>query len=81
MKVKELLEQLMKLDPEDNVCALLYDKSKFDFPADDELMLTDAGWEQLCKDFDDQPWNDIWESLHLGALDYAEVNYLLEDEE
>lgn len=72
MKVKELSEYLSRLDPEAHVCALVYDKAQFDFPDDDEMVLTNEGWEKLCNDFDEQSWNDIWQSLHMGALDYAE---------
>lgn len=73
MKVAELIEALSKLSPDENVCALVYDKSQFDFPDDDDLSLTDEGWEKLCKDFDEQQFDDIWQSLNDGAVHYAEI--------
>lgn len=72
MKVKDLLNYLSDLDPEDHICALVYDKRHFDFPDDDEMILTKEGWEKLCNDFDEQDFPDIWQSLSMGALDYAE---------
>lgn len=72
MKVKDLLNYLSDLDPEDHICALVYDKRQFDFPDDDEMILTKEGWEKLCNDFDEQDFPDIWQSLSMGALDYAE---------
>ena len=72
MKVKHLLEALNKMNPDDDICALIYDKSMFDFPDDDEIILTKDGWEKLCNDFDETPFSDIFQSLADGALDYAE---------
>lgn len=72
MKVKELLENLSKLDPEDDVCALVFYKAMFDFAPDDEMTLTKEGWENLCQDFDATPFSDIFSSLMDGVLEYAE---------
>lgn len=74
MKVKDLIKYLSDMDSEDHICALVYDKRQFDFPDDDEMILTAEGWEKLCNDFDEQGFDDIWQSLHMGALDYAEEN-------
>ena len=63
MQVKALIEALQKMDPESHVCALLFDKSMFDYAEDDEVVLTNAAWEELCNHFDEQPFNDIWESI------------------
>lgn len=73
MKVKDLLNYLSKMDPEDNICALVYDKTQFDFPDDDDLTLTNEGWEKLCNDFDENGFDDIWQWLSDGAIDYAEI--------
>jgi len=72
MQVKHLLEALSKMDPEDHICALVYDKSLFDFAEDDDIVLTKEAWEKLCNDFDEQPFDDIFQSIMDGALDYAE---------
>jgi len=74
MKVKDLIKYLSDMDSEDHICALVYDKRQFDFPDDDEMILTAEGWEKLCNDFDERGFDDIWQSLHMGALDYAEEN-------
>lgn len=73
MKVKDLIKYLSEMDSEDDICALVYDKRQFDFPDDDDLVLTNEGWAKLCNDFEVQPWNDIWQSLMDGVLDYAET--------
>lgn len=73
MQVKHLLEHLSKMDPEEHICALVYDKSQFDFPDEDELTLTNEGWEKLCDDFDEQNFDEIWQSLSDGAIHYAEM--------
>jgi hypothetical protein len=73
MKVKDLIKYLSEIDPEDSICALVYDKRQFDFPDDDDMILTNEGWEKLCADFDEQTFDDIYESLHMGALDYADT--------
>lgn len=73
MKVRHLMEHLSKMNPDDDICALVYDKTQFDFPDDDDLTLTKEGWEKLCDDFDEQPWSDIWQSLSDGAIHYAEI--------
>lgn len=71
MKVKDLTKYLSEMDPEDDICALVYDKRQFDFPDDDDLYLDKVGWEAVCNDFDEQAWADIWTWLTDGALAYA----------
>lgn len=73
MKVKELIDQLNQLNPDDSVCALVYTKSEFDFDDDDELVLTDEAWNKLCDEFDQVHFREIFQSLADGALDYAEM--------
>ena len=72
MKVKDLIKHLSEMDAEDDICALVYDKRQFDFSDDDDMVLTNEGWAKLCHDFDEQDFDDIWQSLSEGALDYAE---------
>lgn len=73
MRVKELLENLNKLNPEDNICALVYIKSEFDFASDDELTLTEEAWERICNEFDATPFSDIFSSIMDDVIDYAEL--------
>ena len=61
------------MDPESHICALLYDKSLFDYDEDDEVMLTDAAWNKLCDEFDENPFNDIWEFISDSVCDYSET--------
>lgn len=72
MKVRTLIEALQKMDPEDHICALVYDKMMFDFDGDDEMVLTNDGWEKVCNEFDELPFSDIWESIHDAVLDHAD---------
>jgi len=73
MKVKDLSSFLEKLDPEENICALIYDKSIFvDIHEEDGMILPDAAWEQICNQFDDSPFNDIWESINMAVVDSLE---------
>lgn len=72
MQVKHLLEALSQMDPDDHICALVYDKSLFDFAEDDGIVLTKDGWNKLCSEFDEQQFDDIFQSIMDGALDYAE---------
>ena len=71
MKVKDLQTMLSKLDPEEPICAIVWDKSSFDYDPDDEVELTDAGWEKICEEFEKQPFFDIWESISMAASEYA----------
>lgn len=74
MKVSDLTEILSNMNPDDDICVLLYDKSIFDYENDDDLTLTKEGWAKVCKDFDDAPFNDVYESISMAVLDYAEMS-------
>jgi len=71
MKVKDLLEALAKMDPESHLCAIVYAKESFDYPADDEVELTDAGWEEVCRQFDESQFDDVWESILMAVSELA----------
>lgn len=73
MRVKDLLEHLSKMNPDDHICAIVYDKAQFDFPDEDELILTDAGWEKICNEFDEVEVSGLWESVHMAVLDEADI--------
>lgn len=72
MKVKDLLEILQKMDSEADICALIYDKTLFDFEEDDDVILTDAGWAEICNHFDEQPFDDIVQSISEAVYEFAE---------
>lgn len=63
MKVRTLIEALQKMNPEEEICVLLYSKDQFDYDPDDEVELTTEGWDKICHEFDEMPFNDIWESI------------------
>lgn len=71
MQIKTLIEALQKMNPEDEICVLLYSKDMFDYDADDEVELTTEAWNKICQDFDEVPFNDIWESLASAVSDEA----------
>jgi hypothetical protein len=73
MIVKSLIDFLSNLDADAEVCALIYDKSMFDFEEDDELVLTNEAWGRVVKAFDEAVSDkDIWDSLSSACLDEAE---------
>lgn len=71
MKVSELKEVLDKFPDDEDVFALLYTKDMFDFPDEDELLLTHAAWAELVAELEQVPFNDLWESVMDGVLDVA----------
>lgn len=72
MKVRTLIEALQKMNPEEEICVLLYSKDQFDYDPDDEVELTTEGWDKICQDFDEMPFNEIWESIAMAVCDEAQ---------
>ena len=76
MKVSELLTQLQALDPSDDICVLYWEKSSYDYDDDDETVLTQEAWVEICKEFDE--WEDagteLSEWIADAVIDKAEVN-------
>jgi hypothetical protein len=72
MKVKELMEALSKLNPEEHVCALVYDKSIWTDILDESESLSDEIWERICNIFDENGFNDVFDSIdeHVNDLVY-----------
>lgn len=71
MKVQTLIEALQKMNPEEEICVLLYSKDQFDYAEDDEVELTTEAWNKICQDFDEVPFADIWESISMAVNDEA----------
>lgn len=71
MQVKDLIEVLQKMDPESHICALVYDKTIFDYDDSYDVKLTEEAWVQLCNEFDEMPFNDIWESIAQAVCEVA----------
>jgi hypothetical protein len=76
MKVKDLLKSMNELDPEDDVCALFWIKPHYEFLGEDELKLTDEGWAEVCKEFDewDNAGQDVTEWIADAVIEKAEIN-------
>jgi hypothetical protein len=85
MKVKELLELIAykKWGDDEELCVLIYDKSMFDYPEDDEMVLTNEGWAKVVKDFEETDesigFPGMWESLNMAVMDYAELRDHIEE--
>jgi|Laugrefa1bdmlbdn_1035148.scaffolds.fasta_scaffold85497_1 hypothetical protein len=71
MQVQTLIKALQKLNPAEEICAVVYTKSDFDYSADDEVELTQEAWEKICQAFDEHPENDLWESISLAVSEEA----------
>jgi hypothetical protein len=71
MKVSDLRKLLDDLNGDDDICALVYDKSMFDYEEDDEVELTKEGWYNVVADFDETPFNDVYESIMMAVVDHA----------
>ena len=56
MKVSELIRQLNQLNPNDDICALYWEKPSYDYDDDDENVLTTEAWAEICHEFDE--WDD-----------------------
>jgi hypothetical protein len=65
MKAKQAIEMLSKYSPEDEVCILWWDKPQFENY--DGLTLTDAGWSEICKQFDE--WEDAGSDVNQWVVD------------
>lgn len=72
MKVSELLEDLQKLDPDDEVCALVFAKDAYQFDEEDGLILTDEGWHNVVEEFQSMALKDIFSWMSDAVLDHAD---------
>ena len=80
MTVKEILEYLEGRDENETLCVMLFEKSSFDFLPDDELVLTDEGWQKLVNDFEGMAFPDVLQWLSDTSIDYAESTCEEDDE-
>ena len=71
MQVKTLIEALQKMNPEEEICALLYTKDMFDYAPEDEVELTTEAWEGICHSFDESPFSDIFSSISMAVSEEA----------
>lgn len=50
MKVSELIKQLADLSPDDDICALYWERPVYD--SEDEIALPKRAWAEICDQFD-----------------------------
>lgn len=75
MQVSKLIEALQSLNPEEEVMALFWEKSTFDYPLDDEMTLTDKAWLEICDEFDnwDTAGDDIGQWIFSAVIEKADM--------
>lgn len=71
MKVKEIRKLLDGFGEDDDLCAIIYDKSLFDYDKDDDFELTNEGWSKVVSDFDDASFDDIYNSILFAVIEYS----------
>lgn len=69
MKVQDLIRQLSNLDPQEEVCAMLFTREMFEAH---EYKVQKSEWDNLCKAFDSSPMTaNIFEELSM-SIDYQD---------
>lgn len=74
MKISSLLKILEGKSPDEDICVLLWLKEDMGYPTDDEHILTDEAWTEICKEFDewDDAGNDVSEWIADAVVEKAE---------
>lgn len=73
MKVSALLAQLNELDKDADICVLYWTKDAFEYDEDDELTITDKGWEKVVTEFDEMEFFLVGEWIADAVHEYSEV--------
>lgn len=73
MKVKYLKRLLTAFRDDDDLCVLIWDKSRFDYDENDELELTDESWKKVCSEFDGMEFISVGEWISDSVMEYAET--------
>lgn len=81
MKVSELKESLSKMEDNDEIFVLMYEKGEFDFPDDDEMWLPPDKWATLVAKLEETCFDSLWSDIHDAVVDYAEINPNWSEEE
>lgn len=71
MKVSKLIEALNRMNPDDEVCAIILTKDLYDFDESDGLVLTDEGWSNLVDEFDELELIDLYQWMDSAAIDHS----------
>jgi hypothetical protein len=53
MKARDLVNQLQKYDPDEEVIALVWYKDTFDYEPTDEVALTDEAWSKVVEEMEE----------------------------
>lgn len=71
MKIKDLLEGIKNLDPEEEVCLLIYRKELFDYTDEDEVELSVEAWSEVVDIFEECSFDDIYEQIGAWVSEVA----------
>jgi predicted ATP-dependent Lon-type protease len=84
MKARELVDQLQKYDPDEEVIALVWFKDTFDFDNNDDLTLTDEAWLKVVKEMEESGGIDsgeqqISEHISESVVEHSTINIKAEE--
>ena len=71
MKVSKLIEALSRMNPDDEVCAIVLTKDLYDFDTSEGRVLTDEGWSNLVDEFDELELADLYQWMDDAAIDHS----------
>jgi hypothetical protein len=74
VKVSELKELLNKFQDDEDICALVWDKTCFDYSEEDEFTLTREAWAETCSEFDEMEFLDIGNWISDTVTEKAEFS-------
>ena len=73
MKARDLKKLVNSIDDDADICALVWEKFSFDYPEDEELVLTDAVWQKVCDEFDETEFIQVGEWIADTVVEYCEL--------
>lgn len=79
MKARELVDQLQKYDPDEEVIALVWFKDIFDFDSNEDLTLTDEAWLKVVKEMEESGGIDAGEQQISEHISDAVVEHSVLD--
>jgi hypothetical protein len=79
MKARELVDQLQKYDPDEEVIALVWFKDTFDFDSNEDLTLTDEAWLKVVKEMEESGGIDAGEQQISEHISDAVVEHSVLD--
>ena len=84
MKARELVDQLQKYDPDEEVIALVWFKDTFDFDSNEDLTLTDEAWLKVVKEMEESGGIDageqqISEHISESVVEHSTINIKAEE--